>query len=172
MGAFPVRLGLIAALGPRGEIGRDGRLVYQSQEDMEHFVRYTKAIGAVLVGRKTWESIPVQKRPLTDRHTFILTSQSGYDVGTTQDRVTVCRSMEQFASEAMRRNCQSISVIGGAQVYATALPYVREIAISRFREQVEADTFWPKDAGMKGFRITSTTAFRDFDLQFYHRSDE
>eukprot|EP00401_Gymnodinium_catenatum_P013247 CAMPEP_0117564102 /NCGR_PEP_ID=MMETSP0784-20121206/55852_1 /TAXON_ID=39447 /ORGANISM="" /LENGTH=112 /DNA_ID=CAMNT_0005361799 /DNA_START=28 /DNA_END=363 /DNA_ORIENTATION=+ len=75
-------LSVIAASTPKGGIGKDGALPWRLPEDMSHFRRVTTAVAtegkknAVIMGRRTWESIPEKFRPLADRVNVVLTSSA------------------------------------------------------------------------------------------------
>jgi len=132
-----------AAASSRG-IGAGGDLVWRLPGDMGHFKRVTSTppsgssegtTNAVIMGRKTWDSIPPKFRPLDNRTNIILSrSLSGKDVigdssdsstdnsGTCSDKVVVCSSLED-AVETLGKmeNVGNVFIIGGGQVYEESI---------------------------------------------------
>ena len=120
---------------------------------MEHFKRvtvgkspqYTK--NAVIMGRKTWESIPEKFRPLSDRINVVLTHQEHYTLPSND--VIVASSLHDAASQLDERGCRGdIFVIGGAQVYQQALAegYIQSVIYTEIEEMPHAkfDAFFPE----------------------------
>jgi len=117
------RLSLIVAMTPEGGIGKDGTLPWKSlKSDMKFFKQTTLGAGknAVVMGRKTWQSIPSKFRPLAGRRNIVISrnpnARAEYDI---PDTVPVVSS---FA--AVEDNLQGIEncfVIGGAAIYNEAL---------------------------------------------------
>jgi dihydrofolate reductase len=81
-------------------IGQAGTLPWRLKAEMKHFARMTSTAqtdgqrNAVLMGRKTWESIPAKFRPLKNRFNVVLTSQTDYDLGHDADKAITCSSMQ------------------------------------------------------------------------------
>ncbi|KDN17211.1 dihydrofolate reductase [Amycolatopsis rifamycinica] len=124
-------IGLIWAQSANGVIGRDGALPWHLPEDLKHF-RATTAGAAVLMGRRTWESLPPRFRPLPGRRNLVLSR-------TPQD------SVETFADlpSALAAEAGDLWVIGGAAVYRAALPFADRIVVTEIREPFEGDTYAP-----------------------------
>jgi dihydrofolate reductase len=127
-------IALVVAYASNGAIGRDSELPWRLPTDMRHFRELTEG-GAVLMGRRTWESIPERFRPLPNRRNLVLSGDQGY----------AAPGAEVFASldaalEACAREC---FVIGGAQTYAEALPLAGRVHATEIETDVEADTFFP-----------------------------
>ena len=106
---------LIAAVARNGGIGRDNELLWRLPEDMARFKALTMG-RPVIMGRKTWDSLPPKFRPLPGRRNLVLSRDSSLQLegaevfGTLTDALAACAdSTELF-------------VIGGAQIYAEALP--------------------------------------------------
>ncbi len=72
-----MNLGLVWAQSTSGVIGRDGGIPWHVPEDMAHFKQLTAGC-TVVMGRRTWESLPARFRPLPGRRNVVLTRQSGY----------------------------------------------------------------------------------------------
>jgi dihydrofolate reductase len=135
-------LALIAAVARNGGNGRGGGLLWQESEDQKHFRRVTMSCP-VIMGRKTWDSLPERFRPLPGRRNIVVTRQAGWQ----------SRGAEPTASldDALRRcrGAQRVFVIGGAQLYALALPRADELVLTEIDADFDgADVFfpdWPRD---------------------------
>jgi dihydrofolate reductase len=128
---------LIAAVAQGGAIGRGNELLCRLPEDMAHFKALTLG-HPVIMGRKTWDSIPAKFRPLPGRRNIVLSRQPGL----------VLEGAELFASlEAALAACASeaeVFVIGGAEIYALALPHADALELTEIDASFEgADAFFP-----------------------------
>ncbi|MGI5129660.1 dihydrofolate reductase [Pseudonocardia sp. CA-107938] len=123
-------IGLIWAQSANGVIGRDGTLPWHLPEDMAHFKTVT-AGATVLMGRRTWESLPPRFRPLPGRRNLVL-SRTPQEVETFPD-----------LEAALAAATGDVWVIGGAAVYAAALPRADRIEVTEIREHVDGDTYAP-----------------------------
>jgi len=149
-------LSVIVASSPNGGIGFEGKLPWQLPEDMAHFKRVTLAgaeknpekMNAVIMGRKTWDSIPEKFRPLKGRINVVLTSaaadpasKSCYPEGVLRAS-SVANAVEQLSS---REDVEEIFVIGGQAAYKEALqmPSCTRIFMTRIAKQFECDAFFP-----------------------------
>ena len=125
---------LVAAVAANGVIGRDGGLPWRLPQDMRHFKALTT--GHVLVmGRRTYESIG---RPLPGRTTVVLTRDPGWRA----DGALVARDIGE-ALALGRSVDEQVFVVGGAQVYAAALPYADRMVVTHLDEPIEGDTHFP-----------------------------
>lgn len=101
---------------PQGIFGQGNRLPWRFErpnEDMRRFMSHTKG-GAVVMGRKTWESIPENFRPFTDRENIVISSDKNYQaIG-----ATVCRSLEEAIKKS---NSDKVSIIGGVDLIKEAI---------------------------------------------------
>jgi len=86
---------LIAAVAANGVIGKDNQLLWHLPEDMKHFKSLTQG-RAVIMGRKTWESLPEKFRPLPGRHNIVITRNPAY----TQAGATVVTSLANAMAAA------------------------------------------------------------------------
>ncbi|XP_028765668.1 bifunctional dihydrofolate reductase-thymidylate synthase-like isoform X2 [Neltuma alba] len=135
-------------------IGKDGKLPWRLPCDLKFFKEITKATSdpgkknAVLMGRKTWESIPLQNRPLPGRLNVVLTRSGRFDMVNTENVVT-CGSMssalELLAASPYSLSIEKIFVIGGGQIFREALnaPSCEAIHITEIETSIECDTFMP-----------------------------
>ena len=133
------RIALIAAIGKNRELGRSGELVWHLPDDMRHFKELTLG-HPVIMGRKTWESLPERFRPLPDRTNIVVTRQEGY----TAEGATVDASLEDaLASAALADGVDEIFIIGGGELYAAALPLADRLYLTLVEATADADTFFP-----------------------------
>lgn len=116
---------VVAATRDMG-IGKDGKLPWRLPSDLKFFKEITMATSdpgkknAVLMGRKTWESIPLQNRPLPGRLNVVLTRSGSFDIATAEN-VVICGSMssalELLAASPYCLSIEKVFVIGGGQIF-------------------------------------------------------
>ena len=111
--ARPARLGLIWAQARRRVIGREGALPWHLPQDMAHF-RQATAGCAVIMGRKTWDSLPPRFRPLPGRVNIVITRQPGWSAPGARPAASLPQALALCPPQA------GTWVIGGAQIYALA----------------------------------------------------
>jgi dihydrofolate reductase len=137
----PAMLHLIYARAANGVIGKDNALPWHLPEDMAHFKRTTLGCP-VIMGRKTWDSLPPKFRPLPGRLNIVITRDPAFVAG----GATLAHSLE-----AARGLCPAGStawVIGGAQIYAQALPLATEVVVTEIAQDFEGDAYAPElDSG-------------------------
>lgn len=130
------RLHLIYARAANGVIGKDNQLPWHLPEDLAHFKRTTLGCP-VIMGRKTWDSLPPKFRPLPGRLNIVVTRDTGF----VAEGASVAHSLP-----AARALCPSNSdawVIGGAQIYAQALPLASTVVVTDIARDFEGDAFAP-----------------------------
>lgn len=127
---------LIAAVADNGVIGRDGGLPWRLKDDFAYFVRRTMG-KPVVMGRKTYESIPPAFRPLKGRRNIVVTRDpawraEGVEVaGNVQDALDLAAGVEE------------VMVAGGADVYAQVLPVAHKLYLTEVHVAVEGDSVFP-----------------------------
>jgi dihydrofolate reductase len=133
-------LAMIVAAAENGVIGRDNGLPWRLSDDLRHFKAVTLG-KPVIMGRRTFESIG---RPLPGRDNLVVTRDPHYAA----EGVTVLGSLDAAidAGLGMARASgkEEAMLLGGAQLYAQALPRVQRIYLTRVHAQVEGDTFLPE----------------------------
>ncbi|WP_120501000.1 dihydrofolate reductase [Roseovarius sp. EL26] len=128
---------LIAARARNGAIGRDGDMPWHLPEDLAFFKRETEG-GAVIMGRKTWDSLPEAVRPLPGRLNLVVSSNPDCAPLTFSN-------IEAAIAEAEAQGYRRLYCIGGGQIYAAMLPMADRIVITEVDRIVEdADTFFPE----------------------------
>lgn len=131
---------LVAALTRNRCIGKDGQLVWHNKEDMARFKALTSGAGkTVLMGRKTWESLPQKFRPLPGRTNAVVTRQSDYAL---PEGVMRFSDLEPALHILSRQS--DLYVIGGGEIYAAALPFADMLELTEIDQEVEGDTFFPE----------------------------
>ncbi len=127
---------LIAAVARNGVIGRNNDLVWRDPKDSRRLREVTMG-SPVIMGRKTWDSLPERFRPLPGRRNIVVTRQSDW-----RDRgADTAGSLE----EALRytQACAKVFVIGGAALYAAALPMADELMLTEVAADLEGDIRFP-----------------------------
>jgi len=132
-----VTVTLVAAVARNGVIGVDGGLPWRLPDDLRRFKELT--LGHVLVmGRKTYESIG---HPLPGRATIVVTRNPSWDPGAAEVRVAGSISDAIDAATALD---DEVFVVGGAQVYAAALPLADSLELTWVDAEPEGDTTFPE----------------------------
>lgn len=141
---------LVVAVAENGVIGRDGVMPWHLPEDLRRFRRLT--VGhPVVMGRRTFESIG---RPLPGRHNIVLTRDPRWRA----EGVTVAGNLAEAIAAAgldPRTRSPRIFVIGGAAVYAEAMPVATAIELTRVHARPEGDTFFPGPDPAQWVRIAA-----------------
>ena len=129
---------LIAAVAANRAIGKDQQLLWRLPEDMKHFRETTRG-KTVIMGRKTWESLPAAFRPLPERHNIVVSRNPAY----LARGATVAGSIE----EAIRLAGQvgEVCIIGGEELYRLALPLATRLYLTEIADIRPADAFFPHD---------------------------
>lgn len=128
------------ARDPQGRpvIGSDGDMPWHVPEDLRHF-REKTAGAAVIMGRRTWESLPHAFRPLPGRTNIVITSSAslpGADA--------VVSSLDEAVAAAARLSpSRDVWVIGGGRVYADAMGRLGQLEVTELDIEVDGDTFAP-----------------------------
>ncbi|XP_052733095.1 bifunctional dihydrofolate reductase-thymidylate synthase isoform X2 [Vigna angularis] len=135
-------------------IGKDGKLPWRLPTDLKFFKEITEKTSdpgkknAIVMGRKTWESIPLQYRPLSGRLNVVLTRSGSFDIATAEN-VVICGSinsaLELLASSPYSLSIEKVFVIGGGQIFREALnaPGCEAIHLTEIQSNIECDTFMP-----------------------------
>lgn len=131
-----MRVALVAAVGRHGEIGRDNDLLWRTREDQQRF-RSTTLGHPVVMGRRTWDSLPERFRPLPGRRNIVVTRNPQWSA----EGAEAASSLE--AALAMAGDVPLVNVIGGAQLYAAALPRADELVLTEVDAAFEADAYFP-----------------------------
>jgi dihydrofolate reductase len=133
-----MNVALVAAMTEDRVIGRANGLPWHLPEDLRHFKRLTLG-HPVVMGRKTWESVGT---PLPGRHNIVVTRQRGYQA----DGADVAPSLQ--AALGLVRDEPEVYVVGGAEIYAQALPLADTIHLTVIHTRdVTGDAHFPPFEG-------------------------
>jgi dihydrofolate reductase len=146
------RLTLIAAVARNGVIGRDNQLPWRLPEDLMRFKAVTAGNGVVM-GRKTWESLPESFRPLPGRRNIVVSRNPDY----VAEGATVVDSVA--AALGIAADTNEVFVIGGAELYAQALPLADCLQLTEIDADFEGDARFP-DFDRRQWRETGRTCDR------------
>ncbi|NKB25086.1 MAG: dihydrofolate reductase [Kiritimatiellae bacterium] len=129
-----MKIHLIWAQDMQAGIGKKGQLPWHISEDLKNFKRLT-VDAAVIMGRKTWESLPI--KPLPQRRNIVLSSQPLGNI----ERYS---SVEECISVLKQNGVDKSFVIGGSQVYEAFFEKAHELHITCVDDHVESiDTYFP-----------------------------
>ncbi|MBU6323496.1 MAG: dihydrofolate reductase [Patescibacteria group bacterium] len=132
---------LIAAIGEGTRaLGRHGDLLYKIPEDLARFRARTKG-HPVVMGRKTWESLPDRARPLPKRANIVITRDASYGA---PGAVVVTSIEDAFRKAKDAEGADEIFVIGGGEIYALALPYADRLDLTLVDDDTEGDAYFPE----------------------------
>lgn len=158
---------LIAAMARGRVIGRTmdgvGALPWQLPEDMAHFRAATRG-HPVVMGRKTWDSLPARFRPLPGRRNLVVTRNAAWQAAGAEAMPSL------DAALAATAGAERVFVIGGAELYAAALPLADTLLLTEIDAEVEGDAHFP-DFAARGFvadgrELHHAAAPNDFDFAF------
>lgn len=131
-----MRINMIFARAANGVIGRDNTIPWRLPEDMARLKRLTTG-WPVIMGRKTWDSLPVKFRPLPGRTNIVITRQPDWkDTGATT-AASLADALALCATSA------EVWILGGAQIYAQAMPLAERIEVTEIAENIEGDAYAP-----------------------------
>ncbi len=132
---------IIAAVARNRVIGKDNRLLWNIPEDMAHFKALTSG-HTVIMGRKTWESLPPRFRPLPDRRNIVISRQADYAAPGAE----VVDSLEYALKLASTATV--VFIIGGEQIYRQAMTVADRLEITEIDQEPEGDAWFPEIAAV------------------------
>ena len=157
-----MRVNLIFARAANGVIGANGTLPWHLPEDMVHFKAQT-ATAPVIMGRKTWDSLPAKFKPLPGRTNIVVTRQAGWH----EEGAQTASSLLDALSVAEQTQAADAWVIGGAQIYAEAEPLAHRAVITEIHRDYEGDAYAPTmDADWKETSRSSHTLTNGLRFSF------
>lgn len=131
-----MQIHLIYARAANGVIGKNNTMPWHLPEDLAHFKQLTHG-WPVIMGRKTWDSLPPKFRPLPGRLNLVITRQTDWAA----EGATVMPSLAHALA-----HCHAyieVWVIGGAQIYALAEPLAHRAEVTEIQQDFEGDAFAP-----------------------------
>jgi dihydrofolate reductase len=163
VGSAAPRIYLVAAVARNGVIGAAGKLPWHLPEDLKHFKNLTLN-HPVIMGRRTWESLG---KPLPGRENIVITRQPGYAAPGASVAASLAGAVALCTGESLA------FVIGGAEIYAAALPLADGLVLTEIQHDFEGDTRfpqWNRDAWRVSQKETHTSAGGvRFDFVLYER---
>lgn len=152
---------MIAALANNNVIGLNNQLPWKLPKDMKFFAEQTTN-HTVIMGRKSWDSIPAKYRPLPNRRNIVISRQN-----LQIENVEVYNTIEAAIKAALGT---TIFIIGGAEIYNLALPYANQLILTEVNAEVAGDTYFPKFDKSKYTEISRIKNQKDekhaFDFDF------
>jgi len=137
--SVPIALGPVAR-ARNGVIGKDGKLPWRLKSDLALFKQVTM-FKPVIMGRKTWDSLPF--KPLPGRLNVVLSKDGSFE----PNGAVVCESfgeaLEIAREQAAEDGAEEVCVIGGAALYALALPRAHRIYVTEVDAEPEGDVVMP-----------------------------
>lgn len=156
----------IVAVDKNYGIGNNGKLLVHIKEDMKMFKKITDE-GSVIMGRKTFDSLPNKNKPLPNRTNIIITRKCKKKPKIQPDN-TIHSNMEYIKAwlsqtEVIKEN-KGIYVIGGGQIYKELLNYCERVYITKvFKEYENVDTYFPNIDEMPEWELTSASEIKEED---------
>jgi dihydrofolate reductase len=127
---------LVLAVADNGVIGLSGGIPWRIPDDMKRFKALT--IGKpIVMGRKTWDSFP--KKPLPGRTNIVITRDAVWKA----DGAVAVHSFDDALARARSENPSEIAIVGGAEIYKTALPFATRIELTEVHTNAQGDTYFP-----------------------------
>jgi dihydrofolate reductase len=145
-----MKVSIIVAIGKNREMGKNGKIPWHISEDFKRFKQITLG-HPVIMGRKTWESLPV--KPLPNRYNIVITRDSEFK----PTGAIVCNSIENAINKAqeMLKQVQhdtkeeEVFIIGGGQIFEQAMPLVNKLYLTIIDRNFDADIFFPDYSDFK-----------------------
>ena len=131
-----MKIKLIWAQARGGVIGKDGTMPWHLPEDMAHFKANTAGCP-VIMGRKTWDSLPARFRPLPGRRNMVLTRAADWKAAGAERFGSLAQALQDCAAAPV------VWIIGGAQVYAQALEGAHHALVTEIDADFDGDAFAP-----------------------------
>ncbi|MBC8087128.1 MAG: dihydrofolate reductase [Phycisphaerae bacterium] len=133
------RITLIFARASNGVIGRNNALPWHLPEDLAHFRKQT-AGAPVIMGRKTWDSLPARFRPLPGRTNIVITRQRDWQA----DGALAVASLRDAIAQCDQLSAPDAWVIGGEQIFAEAMPLAQRAIVTEIDQTFEGDAYAPQ----------------------------
>jgi dihydrofolate reductase len=140
---------IIAAVARNRVIGKDNRLLWNIPEDMAHFKSLTSG-HTVIMGRKTWESLPPRFRPLPGRRNIVISRQADYAAPGAE----IANSLENALKLAS--TAAAVFIIGGEQIYRQAMAVADRLEITEVDLEPEGDAWFPEIAAVDWEKTANT----------------
>lgn len=134
-------LSLIVARAQNGVIGKDGDMPWRLSEDLKRFKSLT-AGKPIIMGRATWESLP--RKPLPKRPNVVISRNTQFSAPGAWLASDLSVALAYGEAMAVQKDCEEFFVIGGARLYADALPFAKHLYLTEVLAEIDGDTFFPE----------------------------
>tara|TARA_B100000214_G_scaffold130030_1_gene92466 strand:+ start:227 stop:736 length:510 start_codon:yes stop_codon:yes gene_type:complete len=137
-----MKIAMIVAMDEEGAIGDSGRIPWRIKSDMERFRIITVGDGynSVVMGRKTWDSLPDTFRPLPERNNIVMSRDTNWSEEGAETALYVGRAIEIAFAEGS----EECWIIGGSQIYEMFIDRVEEIHVTRVHTKSNGDVSFPQ----------------------------
>lgn len=135
-----MKLALIWAMSRNRVIGRNNALPWHLSEDLRYFKRVTMG-KPIIMGRKTWESIG---RPLPGRTNIVITRDQNFQAAGVRVVHSLDDALRLAEHVGVIEGAEEVIVIGGAEIYALALPKAERLYLTQVHAEVEGDAWFPE----------------------------
>ena len=161
---------IIAAFDSRYGIGKNGQLPWNLPADLKHFKEITTTVtdpakkNAVIMGRKTWESLPPKFRPLPGRVNLVLSKEGKPDL---PPGVLNSPDFDDALKQLSRRDIENIFIIGGAQIFALAIehPSCQRLYVTHVQGEYGCDVFFPP-ISRQFFPVSASEQLQESGISF------
>nr|WP_202512342.1 dihydrofolate reductase [Streptomyces sp. SID3343] len=140
-----------------GVIGADNAIPWRVPEDMAHF-KATTLGHPVVMGRKTWDSLPPRFRPLSGRRNIVVTRDPGWAAEGAERAESIARALELAAESPERTSPVVAWVIGGGEIYRAAMAYATRLSVTEVDATVDGDVYAPTPDAT--WTVTEDTGWR------------
>jgi dihydrofolate reductase len=154
-------ISIVVAHSANRVIGRDGGLPWRLPSDMRHFRELTTG-GTVLMGRRTFESLPDAFRPLPQRRNLVLSADPAFQAPGAEVFGELGLALRECAGDCF--------VIGGAITYEESLPFCQQIHATEIEAEVDGDVLFPELAAGEWRRVHSSERLVENGLPFAFRT--
>jgi len=142
-----VRIAMIWAMSQNRVIGRDNKLPWHLPNDLKYFKRVTTG-KPVIMGRKTYESIG---RPLPNRTNIVVTRDTGFEAAGVKVVHSLDEAIDLAEADTVINGGEEVIVMGGAEIYAQALPRADRLYLTLVHAEVDGDAYFP-EIDLNGYR--------------------
>ncbi len=140
---YAMHINLIWAQAHNRVIGLNGKMPWHLPEDLAHFKRTTLG-HPVIMGRKTWDSLPAKFRPLPGRMNVVISSDALTRENLSKNNTSPAQNLREALLICEQTSHAEVWVIGGAQIYAQALPLAHKLVVTEIDAEYAGDAFAPE----------------------------
>jgi len=165
-----MKISIIVAIDSKRGIGKGGNLLFKIPEDFKRMTGITNG-HPILMGRKTWESLPEKRRPLPERYNIVITRDSGFKINDLREgeNFAVVSSLENGIEKAKRvPGSEEVFIFGGGQIFREALEknLVDKLYLTIVEGDFGADTFFPDYSEFKKVVFERSEESEGYEYRF------